>query len=164
MLRGRFNLHFLDTLLILIWLFILGLGLLGLVFTVAPSIQRISGAFITAESAFIVSAYAFLVLSTARFIQQWGFSASIMLPVSYILCHGAMAILISSTVLKKPMANNWVGNIVPACVVAFFLIPLIKIWDRIKPVSRKKWVPPPAITRARQEQQKDDAIRPVSLT
>lgn len=151
LLRGRFNLHFLDTLLILIWFSFAGLALLGLVFTLQPGLQHK----LTAESVFVVSAYGFVILSTIRYIQHWQFSPAILLPLSYILCHATTAVLVSSGANIKT-TGGWVASIVPACVVAFFLVPLAKVWKRIKPLQRRKrWVPPPPL---RTRQQKDPAI------
>lgn len=130
----RFNLHFLDTCLMAIWLGLLGIALIGLVVTLVPGLQQVD-----AQNVFAVTAFGFLALSTARFIVNWEAPLYIM-PMSYCIIYVLYWILVYNQMLPRPNRLA-VGSIVPACVLSVLLIPTQYIWERIKPLPRARYVP-----------------------
>ena len=150
----RFDLQFLDNILILIWFFILGLLAVGLVFTLAPSIQSFVHGSITPEVAFMATSYVFLILSTVRYIQHWDHTP-LLFPIAYLLCQVIISVMVSMTIIKKP-ANPVLGVILPACVAALLMIPVIRVWALIKPLETGKRRALPPRTRVRKLQKEND--------
>ncbi len=152
-LYHRFDARFLDTLLILVWISIGGLLLVGLIFTLAPGIQQLAHDTVKAETAFMATAYTFVILSTLRYVQHWEHSP-FLLPIAYVLCQVATSLLVTSTIVKRPH-NLLLGMVAPACIVTLLLIPLIRIWDKIKPLETRRTVPIARIRRQQKEAQEE---------
>ncbi len=127
-LRNRFTLHFLDSILVAIWLLLLGILVLGLVFAIAPGLQTFAQTVLSAQTAFVATYLIFFVASAARFIQSWNASL-------FLLVTGYFVAKIFFRIFVPNAAVG--GEIVLGCFIAVCLIPSNYVWQRIKPLPKR---------------------------
>jgi hypothetical protein len=133
---------FIDRLLLLLWAIIVGMVALGLVFTIVPALQQAATTLITAELAFSVSAFAFLITSTGRFLVNKDANDGdwfVTMATSYSLTLLGYAALVTQQLLQRP-SSYLVGAIVPACFMAVVSVPARYVWNKIKPLGNGKRV------------------------
>jgi hypothetical protein len=147
---NRFNGHFLDTLLILTWATIMGIGLVALVIALFPGIRTVGP---SAETTFMMTALLFLVVSTGRCIHAWNMPAVPLLLWSYGTVQVLYHFLIYSGALVRP-TSMLAGPILPACLLAACLVPGAHVWERVKPDTRgaSPGVPPEVLRRIRKQE------------
>ena len=136
--RSRFNFFFLDTVLILIWLMLLGIVVVGGIFTMLPSLPLLIQKFATAEKTAVWTAIVFASVSSMRFLHSYGYPVW-SFPLCYLVTYLATSAAILQGWMKVPTTHLVVSNFTSACIVTFMLIPFSKmryVWDRIKPLPR----------------------------
>lgn len=132
-LRSRFTLVFFDTILILIWLLLLGLLVLGLVFTLVPSLPIFLQNNLSTQGAFVATYLIFFAASATRFVQCWNGSLWLVV-IGY-----SVAQIIFWTMIPNGATG---GPIVLGSFFSVLLIPSQYVWDRIKPLEKRRVLRP----------------------
>lgn len=123
------SLPFLDDFLVLLWASLVSIGVLGLIFIALPSLSLLMQQILPMQTAIMVTAHAFMVVSTLRFVQNCESTLYVM-PIAYVVVH------IVYWTGKIPTTNFFLGPVIPSMFVAMLLVPMLWVWERIKPDPR----------------------------
>lgn len=135
---GRFDIHFLDSLLILVAYLFGALFVAAIMYQLSPPIVIDKIDFHPEYSilVYIVTcAYRFLVIYEVS--TPWRVMT---------LCYlwGSGVIFLAATLGKRVTINEWLASLVPCCVLVFISVPWDHVWLRVKPLPRTRKAKPAA--------------------
>jgi hypothetical protein len=133
MWRSRFNVHFIDSLLVFAWCTLGVVLVIGFVWiTLPPWVAAPVRAWLgESDAAPLAFTFAFLSLSVARLLINCDASPWALL-VSY-----ALTCVLYRGLWPNPV-NVWVAPLVPACVLALLWVPASYVWARVEPVPMRR--------------------------
>jgi hypothetical protein len=135
-MKQRYNGFFLDSLLILMWCSLALLVLLGFVFAAFPALQQWLGAQFSNERMIMGTSLVFLWSTAYRVLVKYDMTGWT-LAFCYVVVQITYAGAWTQGLMRKPI-NIVFAPVVPSAFLAMLCVPGRYVWQRIKPLPKKR--------------------------